>query len=178
MSHALLGLAQSYEQTIRIVDELKLLGFSKDDISLLYPDKGGVKDIGHENSTKAPEGIAVGGATGGIIGGALGWLAGIGAITIPGVGPFIAAGPIVAALSGIALGTTLGGVTGGLIGLGIPEYEAKIYADKLKGDNVLIAVHSASHEMIDRAEKLMKDHKATDIRRVMLTGDHRSRRAS
>lgn len=178
MSHALLGLAQSHDQTIKIVDDLKLLGFSKDDISLLYPDKGGIKDVGHENSTKAPEGIALGAGTGGLIGGALGWLAGIGAITIPGLGVFIAAGPIVTALSGIALGTTLGGVTGGLVGLGIPEYEAKIYADKLQGDNVLVAAHSKDHAMIDKAEKVLKDHGATDIHKMMVANEHHHRRAS
>jgi hypothetical protein len=173
MSHAVLGLAQSYEQTVRIVDDLKLVGFSKDEISLLYPDKGGLHDVGHDNSTKAPEGIALGAGTGGLIGGALGWLAGIGALTIPGIGPFIAAGPILAALSGIALGTTLGGVTGGLIGLGIPEYEAKIYADKLSGDNVLIAVHTHNKELLDRAEQVLKDNAATDINKVMLADRHK-----
>lgn len=173
MSHAALGMAESYDQTVRIVDDLKTLGFTKDEISLLYPDKGGLRDVGHENSTKAPEGIAIGAGTGGLIGGALGWLAGIGLITIPGVGPFIAAGPILAALSGVALGTTLGGVTGGLIGLGIPEYEAKIYASKLMGDNVLIAVASTDKEMVDRAEKIMKENGATDISKHMVEDRHR-----
>ncbi len=173
MSHAVLGLAKSYDQTVRVVDDLKILGFSKDEISLLYPDKGGIRDLGHENSTKAPEGIALGAGTGGLIGGALGWLAGIGVITIPGIGPFIAAGPILAALSGIALGSTFGGVTGGLIGLGIPEYEAKIYSGKLVGDNVLIAVTTDDKDMIDRAEKILKENGATDINKLAVDNLHR-----
>lgn len=173
MSKATIGLAESYDQTVRIVDDLKILGFTKDEISLLYPDKGGIRDVGHENASKAPEGIAVGAGTGGIIGGALGWLAGIGAIMIPGAGPFIAAGPLMAALGGVALGTTIGGVTGGLVGLGIPEYEAKLYAGKMKGDNVLIAVTSNDNELADRAEKIMKENGATDISKVMV-GDRKS----
>src|SRR5437879_1839146 len=118
-------LARDQDQAGRIVDSLKTAGFSNNDISALLPDKTGTKDFAHEKSTKAPEGAITGAGTGGILGGALGWLAGIGALAIPGVGPFVAAGPIMAALSGAAIGATAGGIAGTLIGMGIPEYEAK-----------------------------------------------------
>ena len=117
----------SREQAERIVDQLKTARFSNNDISVLFPDKGTTRDFAHEKNTTAPEGAVAGAGTGGVIGGALGWIAGIGALAIPGVGPFIAAGPILAALSGAAVGATVGGIAGGLIGLGIPEIEAKRY---------------------------------------------------
>ena len=117
----------------QIVGRLKAANFSNNDISVLFPDKETTRDFAHEKHTKAPEGIATGAGTGGVIGGALGWIAGIGALAIPGVGPFIAAGPIMAALSGAAIGAAVGGIAGGLIGLGIPEIEAKRYEGKVKG---------------------------------------------
>src|SRR5580704_2726791 len=117
-------IATSRAQAEEIVEELKDAGFSNNDVSVLFPDKGTTRDFAHEKHTKAPEGIATGAGTGGVVGGALGWLAGIGALAIPGAGPFIAAGPILAALSGAAVGATVGGIAGGLIGLGIPEIEA------------------------------------------------------
>ena len=120
-------IASSESQAIRIVDRLKASNFSNNDISVLLPDKSGTKDFAHEQHTKAPEGAATGGVTGGVLGGALGWLVGIGALAIPGVGPLIAAGPIMAALGGAAVGGAVGGITGALVGLGIPEYEAKRY---------------------------------------------------
>src|ERR1700689_531797 len=120
-------IAKSESQAIGIVDKLKVANFSNNDISVLFPDKGGTKDFAHEQHTKAPEGATTGGVTGGVLGGALGWLVGIGALAIPGVGPFIAAGPIMAALAGAAVGGTVGGITGALIGMGIPEFEAKQY---------------------------------------------------
>ena len=125
-------IASSREQADRIVDQLKTANFSNNDISVLFPDKGTTRDFAHEKHTKAPEGAVAGAGTGGVIGGALGWIAGIGALAIPGVGPFIAAGPIIAALSGAAVGATVGGIAGGLIGLGIPEIEAKRYEGKVK----------------------------------------------
>src|SRR5262245_64637628 len=124
MGYAVYGIATSDAQAVRIGNRLRAAGFTPSDISVLTPDRG-VRDLGHENSTKAPEGAATGAGTGAILGGALGWLAGIGALAIPGLGPLIAAGPILATLTGAAVGGTVGGATGGLIGLGIPEYEAK-----------------------------------------------------
>src|SRR5688572_22676135 len=116
-------ITKTESQAIRIVDQLKGANFSNNDISVLFPDKTGTKDFAHEQHTKAPEGAATGSVAGGVLGGTLGWLAGIGALAIPGVGPFIAAGPIMAALGGAALGGAVGGITGALVGLGIPEYE-------------------------------------------------------
>jgi hypothetical protein len=120
MTQSVFCLARTETQAIRIVDQLKAAGFSHSDISVLFPDKTGTRDFAHEQHTKAPEGAATGAGTGGVLGGALGWLVGIGALAIPGLGPFIAAGPIMAALSGAAAGAALGGLTGALIGLGIP----------------------------------------------------------
>src|SRR6476620_9846248 len=125
-------IATSREQAEQIVDLLKFENFSNNDISVLFPDKGTTHDFAHEKNTKAPEGAVAGAGTGGVVGGALGWIAGIGALAIPGVGPFIAAGPIIAALSGAAVGAAVGGIAGGLIGLGIPEMEAKRYEGKVK----------------------------------------------
>src|SRR5512144_365055 len=114
-------LARSEDQAARIVDELKTAGFSNNDISVLLPDKGSTREFAHEKGTKAPEGAITGVGTGGVLGGVLGWLVGIGALAIPGVGPFIAAGPIIAALSGVAIGGTAGGIVGALVGMGFPE---------------------------------------------------------
>jgi hypothetical protein len=124
MNTAVFCIAQSVEQAELIVDRLKTAGFSNNDISVLLPDKSGTKDFAHEKHTKAPEGAAVGGTTGFGVGAVLGWLAGIGSLAIPGVGPFIAAGPIMGALSGAAVGAAAGGLAGALVGLGLPEYEA------------------------------------------------------
>src|SRR5262245_6919916 len=120
-------IANSRTQAETIVERLKSSGFSPNDISVLFPDKASSREFAHEKNTKAPEGAATGAGTGGAVGGVLGWLAGIGALAIPGVGPFIAAGPIMAALSGAAVGAAVGGITGALVGMGIPEYEAKRY---------------------------------------------------
>ena len=151
------------QQAEQIVDRLKLMNFSNNDISVLFPDKETTRDFAHEKSTKAPEGIATGATTGGVLGGALGWLAGIGALAIPGVGPFIAAGPILAALSGAAVGATVGGIAGGLIGLGIPELEAKRYEGKIKAGNLLLSVHTENANEIKVAEQIFKEASATDI---------------
>jgi hypothetical protein len=128
MSKSLFGIATTHGQAERIVEELQAEGFAASEISVLMPDTGGTRDVGHVKATKTPEGATTGAATGGAAGGVIGLLAGIGALANPGVGPFIAAGPIMAALSGAATG----GVVGGLIGLGIPEIEAKRYEEKLK----------------------------------------------
>jgi hypothetical protein len=156
-------IAKTEDQAISIVDRLKMANFSNSDISVLFPDKSGTKDFAHEQHTKAPEGAATGGITGGVLGGALGWLVGIGALAIPGVGAFIAAGPIMAALGGAAVGGTVGGIAGGLIGLGIPEYEAKRYEGKIKSGNILISVHTDNSEEIHRAKEIFHQAGAEDI---------------
>src|SRR5215472_15783993 len=132
MEKAVFCLARNESQAAKIVDDLKLAGFSNNDVSVLMPDKSGTRDFAHEHHTKAPEGATTGGVVLGVIGGALGWLAGIGSLAIPGLGPFIAAGPIMAALGGAAAGGAIGGIAGALIGMGIPEYEAKRYEGKVK----------------------------------------------
>jgi len=163
MSKAVFCLAKTVHQAERIVNDLKVAGFSNNDISVLLPDKQGTRDFAHEKKTKAPEGAATGAGTGGAIGGVLGWLAGIGALAIPGVGPFIAAGPIMAALGGAAIGATVGGISGALIGLGIPEYEAKRYEGKIKDGNILISVHSEDSNETKRAKEIFERAGATDI---------------
>ena len=156
-------IATSREQADRIVGQLKTANFSNNDISVLFPDKGTTRDFAHEKNTKAPEGAVAGAGTGGVIGGALGWVAGIGALAIPGVGPFIAAGPIIAALSGAAVGAAVGGIAGGLIGLGIPEIEAKRYEGKVKAGNLLISVHTEDSKEIARAKDIFTKAGAQDI---------------
>lgn len=146
-----------------IVDQLKASGFGDNDLSVLFPDKQGTRDFAHEHNTKAPEGAVAGVGAGGALGGTLGLLAGIGALAIPGLGPFIAAGPLVAALSGAAVGAAAGGLTGALIGMGIPEIEAKMYEGKVKGGNLLVAVHTENAEQQKVAERIFKSHKAEDI---------------
>ena len=156
-------IATSREQADRIVNELKNEKFSNNDISALFADKSTSHEFAHEKHTKAPEGTATGAGTGGVIGGALGWIAGIGALAIPGVGPFIAAGPIMAALSGAAIGAAAGGIAGGLIGLGIPEMEAKRYEGKVKAGNILISVHTDNSEQIAQAKDVFNAAGAQDI---------------
>lgn len=150
-------------QAQAIVETLRAAGFSNNDISVLMADKSATKDFAVENQTKAPEGAAAGAGTGVVLGGALGWLAGIGALAIPGVGPLIAAGPIMAALSGAALGGTVGGITGALVGMGIPEFEAKKYEGKLKSGGTLISVHSDNSAETSRAKDIFEKAGAQDI---------------
>ena len=166
MSQSVFCIATTQGQAERIVDRLRSQGFAESEISVLMPDTAGTGDFGHVKSTKASEGIAVGATSGGVVGGTLGLLAGIGALAIPGLGPFIAAGPIMAALSGAAIGATTGGVVGGLVGLGIPEIEAKRYEDKLKKGNYLISAHGKDEAQLDRAEEIFKELDAEDISRV------------
>ena len=163
MSTSVYALATSDTQANTIVQSFKNAGFRYDDISVLFPDKASTRDFAHEKNTKAPEGAVAGGATGGVVGGALGWMAGIGLLAIPGVGPFIAAGPILAALSGAAVGAAVGGLTGSLIGMGMPEYEAKRYEGKIREGRILISVHADNGEWASRAKKLFKDAGAEDI---------------
>ncbi len=156
-------IATSRPQAELIVDRLKSANFSYNDISVLFPDKETNRDFAHEKSTKAPEGAITGAGTGGVLGGALGWLVGIGALAVPGVGPFIAAGPIMAALSGAAIGAAAGGVAGALIGMGMPELEAKRYEGKLKQGNILISVHTENSDQISQAKDIFKNAGAQDI---------------
>jgi len=163
MHKAVFCIAKDIGETEIIVSNLKAVGFSSNDISVLLPDKNTTKDFAYEKHTKAPEGTAIGGTVGLGIGAALGWLVGIGSLAIPGVGPFIAAGPIMAALSGAAVGAATGGLTGALIGVGIPEYEAKRYEGKIKGGCVLISVHAANSKALDQAKEIFEQAKAEDI---------------
>ena len=145
------------------VDSLIAEGFRNEDISVLLQDNTGTKDFAHEKHTKAPEGTATGATTGGVIGGTLGLLAGIGALAIPGVGPFIAAGPIMGTLAGVGSGAVLGGIVGALVGMGIPEYEAKRYEGAVKDGGVLLSVHCDTSDEIDLAKRGLKDTGARDI---------------
>lgn len=163
MSTSVYCLAVSEPQANRIVDHLRTEGFTANSISVLFPDKGTTRDFAHEKHTKAPEGASVGAGAGGVVGAGLGWLIGIGSLAIPGVGPFIAAGPIMAALSGAAVGAAVGGVGGALIGLGIPEYEAKRYEGKISDGRVLISVHAANADQIKGAKRIFTDDGAEDI---------------
>ena len=160
---AVFGIAKSEAQAITIADNLKAVGFTENDVSVLFPDKQGSKDFAHEQHTKAPEGAATGAGTGAVLGGALGWMVGIGALAIPGLGVFIAAGPIMAALAGAAGGAAAGGLTGALIGMGIPEYEAKRYEGKVKDGNILLSVHTEDSIERDRAKKILEVGGAEDI---------------
>ncbi len=142
MKKAVIGIARTQAQAELIANRLHEAGFTTNDISVLFPDKRNTQDFAHEQNTKAPEGAIAGVGAGGLLGGTLGLLAGIGALAIPGVGPLIAAGPIMAALSGAAAGASVGGLAGALVGMGIPEIEAKAYEGKLRDGNILISVHT------------------------------------
>lgn len=160
--HAVFGIVNSRTEAIAVVESLRAAGFMESEISLVM--SGGAEgDIGVEGGTKASEGAVTGGGSGMLLGGALGWMAGIGALAIPGLGPFIAAGPIMAALSGAAIGSAAGGLTGGLIGMGFSEYEAKEYEGYLRGGNALISVRVANSEETDRAKQIMDDAGAEHI---------------
>lgn len=145
------------------VEHLRGAGFRSTDISVLFAENQGSKDFAHEKNTKAPEGVTAGAVAGGITGGVLGWLTGIGALAIPGLGPFIAAGPIVAALAGAGAVGTLGGIIGALAGMGIPEYEAKRYEGRIREGGVLLSVHCDSADWVKMARKTLSDSGAQDI---------------
>src|SRR5262245_1627552 len=162
MASCVYAIAKTDAQAVRIGNRLRNAGFSPSDISVLAPDRG-VRDMGHTNSTKAPEGATAGAGTGAILGGALGWLAGIGTLAIPGVGPLIAAGPILATLTGAAVGGSVGGAAGGLVGLGVPEYEAQQYEGKLRQGNILLCVHVENSEEAGRARQILSEEKAENI---------------
>jgi hypothetical protein len=163
MSRSVICIAQSETQAINIASQLKNAGFSQNDISVLFPDRTGTRDFAHEQNTKMPEGAAAGAGAGGALGAGLGWLVGIGSLAIPGLGPFIAAGPIMAALSGAAAGAALGGLTGALIGMGIPEIEAKRYEGKLRKGNILLSVHCETGEEVDSAKDICTANGAEDV---------------
>ncbi len=160
---AVFGIYKSVEHAERAVDSLIAAGYASTAISVLLPDSRSTKEFAHEKDTKAPEGTTAGVTAGGVIGGTLGVLAGIGALAIPGVGPLIAAGPIMAGLAGLGVGGAVGGLVGALVGMGIPEYEAKRYEGQVKGGGTLLSVHCDTAEQVSRAKDLLKGTGATDI---------------
>lgn len=163
MSKSVFCILENEIQAENLVGELRQAGFSENDISVLFPDTTGTRDFAHEQKTKAPEGAATGAGVGGMLGGALGLLAGIGALAIPGVGPLIAAGPLMGALSGAAAGAAVGGLTGALVGMGIPEFEAKRYEEKIRAGNILLSVHADDDDDRTQAKDIMKRAGAKDI---------------
>jgi Protein of unknown function (DUF3341) len=160
---SVLGIYATRNATENAINALRDQGFAATDISLLLPENLGPKELVTEKETKAPEGASVGAGSGAIIGGTLGWLVGIGALAIPGLGPFIAAGPIMATLAGIGVGGAVGGFSGALVGLGLPEYEAKRYEGRLQKGGILLSVHCDSSEEIDKAKHVMEGSGAEDI---------------
>jgi hypothetical protein len=150
------GIYRTRQQAEHAVDELIADGFRQEDVSVLMQDNVGTKDFAHEKSTKAPEGAATGAGAGAAIGGTLGLLAGIGALAIPGVGPLIAAGPIIGALAGVGTGGVVGGLIGALVGMGIPEYEAKRYEGMIKEGGILLSVHCESSDRVKRAKSVLE----------------------
>ena len=157
------GIYPNYSGVEGGVEALKEAGFRNTDISVLFPENVGTKDFAHEKHTKAPEGATAGAGTGAVVGGAMGWRVGIGALAIPGLGPFIAAGPIMAALAGAGVGGAVGGLTGALIGMGIPEYEAKRYEGRIKSGGILLSVHTDSSEWTKKAKQILENTGAEDI---------------
>ena len=160
---AVFGIYRNQLDVEQAVDALRAEGFRSTDISVLLPENEGTKDFAHKKATKAPEGTAAGAGTGAVVGGALGWLAGIGALAIPGVGPLIAAGPIVAALTGVGVGGAIGGISGALIGMGIPEYEAKRYEGRVKEGGLLLSVHSDNSDWTRKAKDILERTGADDV---------------
>ena len=157
------GICKDIPHLERTVEVLRRSGFRSDDISTLFPDRTSTRDFAHEHNTKAPEGAAAGAGTGIVLGGTLGWLMGIGALAIPGLGAFIAAGPLMAALAGAGVGSAVGGLTGTLIGLGIPEFEARRYEGMVLSGGVLLSVHADNADWVRKAKKLLTDCQLTDI---------------
>jgi hypothetical protein len=160
---AAFGIYRNEASVRNAVETLEREGFRTTDISVLFPENQGTKDFAHEKGTKAPEGAATGAGSGAVVGGALGWLAGVGAIAIPGVGPFLAAGPIMAALAGAGVGGATGGLVGALIGAGIPEYEAKRYEGRIKEGGILLSVHCDNSEWTSKAKDILERTGAEDV---------------
>ncbi|MBV9769734.1 MAG: DUF3341 domain-containing protein [Bryobacterales bacterium] len=162
-NRAVFGIYVSQLDAENAVHGLKLAGFRSTDISILFPDNSGTKDLALEKSTKAPEGTAAGAGGGAVVGGILGWLAGIGALAIPGLGIFVAAGPIMAMLSGIGVGGVIGGITGALAGLGTPEYEAKRYEGRIRKGGILLSVHCDDMQWVKSAREILEQTGAEDV---------------
>ncbi len=160
---AVYGICRGLSHLKATVDALRQAGFRGDDISALFPDKMSSRDFALESNTKAPEGAATGAVSGLVLGGALGWLVGAGAIAIPGLGPFIAAGPLVAALAGAGAGGVVGELTGALIGLGMPEFEAKRYEGLVRSGGILLSVHSDNSDWASKAKSILKDCQVEEI---------------
>lgn len=160
---AVFGIYPNGSAAERAVDSLIAVDFSSSDISVLLPDERSTKDFAHHKDTKAPEGTTLGVTAGGVIGGTIGVLAGVGALAIPGLGPFIAAGPIMAGLAGLGVGGAVGGLVGALVGMGIPEYEAKRYEGRVKNGGTLLSVHCDTADDIKRAKEILKSTGAEDI---------------
>jgi Alternative complex III, ActD subunit len=160
---AVFGIYPTHDGADAAVDTLRTNGFRSTDISVLFPQNVGSKEFGHEKGTKSAEGAVAGGGTGAVIGGALGWLAGIGMLAIPGVGPFIAAGPIVATLAGMGAGGAVGGTAGAFIGLGIPEYQAKRYEGRMRKGGILLSVHADNQEWASKGQQILEQTGAEDI---------------
>jgi Protein of unknown function (DUF3341) len=160
---AVFGIYHTRDAAEEAVDALRRAHFRNTDISALFPDNAGTKDFAHEKNTKAPEGATTGAASGAVAGGVLGWLAGIGALAIPGIGPFIAAGPIVTALAGAGALGAFGGIVGALVGMGIPEYEAKRYEGRVKNGGILLSVHCDDSDWVKRGIEILKRSGAEDI---------------
>jgi len=160
---AVYGIYRTRQMVERAVEELKVAGFRNTDISVLFPESGGTKDFAIEKETKAPEGAVTGAGTGAVVGGALGWLMGIGFLIIPGLGPFIAAGPIVAALAGVGAGGLVGGIAGALVGMGIPEYEANRYEGHIKKGGILLSIHADDRDWKNKGKDILERTGAEDI---------------
>jgi len=160
---AVYGIYRNRSQAESAVDRLVESGFRTEDISVLLAENVGTKDFAHEKHTKAPEGTATGAAAGGVVGGTLGLLAGIGALAIPGLGPFIAAGPIMATLAGAGAGGVVGGLVGALVGMGIPEYEAKRYEGRIKEGGILMSIHCDDADWTKKAKQLLEQTGAEDV---------------
>ena len=163
MKQTVFAILDNQPQAEQVVERLKGVGFYPNDISMLWADTSGNKDLAIEHETKMPEGTAAGGTAGFVIGGALGWLVGLGTLAIPGLGPFIAAGPLMAALSGAAVGAAAGGIVGGLVGMGMPEFEARRYESKIKEGGILISVHTEDSGGVERAKKVLMETRALHI---------------
>jgi hypothetical protein len=157
------GIYPSTLDAAAAVDQLRAAGFRNTDVSVLYAENSGNKDLAHEKNTKAPEGAATGATSGAVLGGALGWLAGIGLLAIPGLGPFVAAGPIMGFLSGVGVGGAVGGLAGGLIGAGMPEYEAKRFEGRIRKGGVLLSVHCDDAPYVRRAREVLENTGAQDV---------------
>lgn len=160
---AVFGIYKTRNSIENAVDQLKYSGFRNSDISVLMPDKSETKDFAHEKHTKAPEGAAAGASTGAVLGGTLGWLVGAGALAIPGIGPFVAAGPIMASIAGAGVGGAVGGVSGALVGMGIPEFEAKRYEGTVKDGGILLSVHCDNNDWTNKAKDLLETSGAKDV---------------